>query len=469
MPNILNNLAVTGSLTAGGTAIFFGNYISTSGSLVVAANANITRNLNVTGSGLVDGYFITNGDLTGSKNLIIAGSGIITGSFAVTGSFSANTVTTGSLFSSGCATVANSMLVSGSLTTSGSIGGRNLSGINTGDTLNNLLINGGFDFQQRGSGSTINTITGFNSDKYGSDCWKMFNQTSASNCTMYRKETAYDSPIVSAHYGEFFNTSGSGKFAIGQPLEWINSWALRGKTVSFQCKLAGDGTTDIVKIGIVWGNINTTRDSLTNPFISSWGGSSINPTLATNYTLLTSASLTLSTVPTIISASGIIPTTSVNIICMIWNDAGWATSKGLIISDAGLYETAIIQNYSTKPVQQEFAMCQRTCQKTWNRDIVPGTAGDPLGLYVISVNSPSVDQTAYGSANYKVPLRIPAVPTLYGYSGGKNKVSVGGVDQAANSGATTFFGENSFAPYNNSGGNVTGAQVQFHYFVECGI
>jgi hypothetical protein len=96
MPNILNSLAVTGSLTTGGTALFFGNYISTSGSLVVSANANITRNLNVSGSGTVSGSFVS------------------------------NTITTGSLFSSGCVTVANSMLVSGSLSISGSLSARNI-------------------------------------------------------------------------------------------------------------------------------------------------------------------------------------------------------------------------------------------------------------------------------------------------------------------------------------------------------
>jgi hypothetical protein len=80
------------------------------------------------------------------------------------------------------------------------------------------------------------------------------------------------------------------------------------------------------------------------------------------------------------------------------------------------------------------------------------------------VITPTANNVTYGNTrDFGVPMRGTPTVLIYGYAGGSGKVSVATVDQAANSGGATDTGENGFTAYNGSGGNVVGAEIQYHY------
>jgi len=340
--------------------------------------------------------------------------------------------------------------------------GNNSTDVYLPTTIQNHLINGGFDFAQRQVPATLTTIT---TDKYGADRWRTSSQSAS--LQYQRNDATGETGITCLYYGSFKQITNSGKFMVYQIVEGINSIPLRGKTVTFSIYMKASSAKTI-RMNVIELQTAGTMDSIPATFVAGWNGNTNDPTLNTNLAYIgTSVSKSVTTSWASYSVTVTIPTNSKNVICAVWADSQFSANDILSVAEAGLYMGSIAPTWTSRPIQQELAMCQRYYQKSYDKDTAPATASISGGLSVMTVISPTANGATYGTTRYHVPIRLStSTPTAYGYAGGASKVSIAAVEQAATSGAVTFFGENSFAVYNASGGNVVGSQIQWHYSVD---
>lgn len=215
----------------------------------------------------------------------------------------------------------------------------------------NQLINGGFDFFQRLA--TATTLTTIADVKYGPDRWKM-TRAAASLQTAQVAGGPH-----SANYAEFKQITNSGKFAVFQFLENVNSVPLLSRTMIFQCQMKASAAKTI-KIALVELNTSGTIDTLPAALVGTWNADTSDPTLGTNLAYIgTPASCSVTTSFQQFSFSATLPSNSKNIGVMIYTDSAFAANDILYVAEAALFDGAIVQAWLPRPVEQELRLCQR--------------------------------------------------------------------------------------------------------------
>jgi hypothetical protein len=326
-------------------------------------------------------------------------------------------------------------------------------------TPQNFLINGGFDFAQRQAPGTQTTIA---TDKYSADRWRTSSQSAS---LQYLRQVNGSTSYSNGYFQQITN---AGKFMIYQIVEGICSYSLRSDTVTFSIRLAGS-VSKTIRMGIIELNSSGTVDTIPATFVTSWNANSSDPTLGANLAYIgTPVSQSVTTLLSQFSISVTLPSTSKNFIVAVWTDSQFSANDILYTAEAGLYLGNIpTPTWNPRPISEEFAMCQRYYQKSYDKDTAIATT-TPNGLILYTVITPVANGGTYGTVRYPVSLRTASTPVIYGYQGGVNKVTLtsSATDQGANSGVATFQGETGFTAYNNSGSSLAGNQFEFHFYVD---
>lgn len=208
----------------------------------------------------------------------------------------------------------------------------------------NHLINGGLDFAH--GMDTPGTYTTIPFDGYGPDQWKSYGDGDL----QYRQvDGSGISELRSPYYGEYKKTI-TGKMLICQPLTFLNTLRFRGRSISFQIKMASN-TTPTVKVGILELQSTGTSDVIPS-VVSAWNSSGVTPTFGANLALIGT--------PTICSVTGTfqtfqfdatLPSTSKNLLVVIWSDLNFVANDTLQIAEAGLYYGGVQRLWT--PVEKE--------------------------------------------------------------------------------------------------------------------
>lgn len=284
----------------------------------------------------------------------------------------------------------------------------------------NYLINGGFDFIQRLSGTSgTYSATGAVSltDKYGHDRWKIsVGNAPANACSVSRIDTptTTEDGLNARFYGAVRPTGSDGKFAIAQILEGASTALLRGRQVTFQVKLKAN-VAKTIKIALLQSISPQAFDSVTTGILNASNADSTDPNFGGNLSRInvdtvvnctntvTAGSCSVTTAWQNFAITCTVPagTSCRNLICVIFPDAGFtvATPDTLFIAEAGLYCALSVQNWLPRPIQQELDLCKRYCQ------VVGGSlAGDRTCMLQASSGT-----TGYGAFIFEKEMR--AIPT----------------------------------------------------------
>lgn len=311
----------------------------------------------------------------------------------------------------------------------------------------NKIINGDFGIWQRGTSFTNPSVF-----QYTADRWQgVFNGTVTGAVTTQQAFALGTAP-VSGYEGTYFmrqlttgQTSGSVQ-AIAQRIEDVRTFANQTVTFSF------------------WAKADTSR-TWTCRFIQSFGsGGSADASTAnsSNFSVTTSWQRFSATF-TLASIAGKTIGAGSYLYAII--DGPINTGQTMDIWGVQVEAGSVATPFTTATgtFQGELAACMRYYQKSYNQDVVPGTAGS-VGALAPNATAAVATTNQFHSTVLPVTMRTTPTVTIYGWQGGVTKVAdAGGIDLAANSGTATNPGTNGFRMVNTSGGNITPSYGGFLY------
>jgi len=278
----------------------------------------------------------------------------------------------------------------------------------------NLLINGGFDYFQR---QVPATLTSRADDTYGPDRWVVLTQTAA---VQSARSTGAS---YSTNAGQLKqNQAAAQRMGFLQIVEAVDSKPLRGKPTRFQAKVKCSANQTIRIAILEW---TGTADAVTSDVVKDWTSGTYT---ANNFFLTSSLTVTAvgsvlldANVWTDISVSGTISTSCNNLIVFIWTDSTAAQNVTLGVTEAGLYHGSAAVDWQPRLSQQEFALCQRYYEKSYNLDAAPQTVtADGFEQSEIS----SIFRFYAPFIKYLVIKRVAVDPVIYSYENGTtNEVS----------------------------------------------
>lgn len=325
--------------------------------------------------------------------------------------------------------------------------------------LRNKIINGNFDFWQRGTSTSVNS--------YLADRWQ--NESVGSTFTSSRQSFALGQTSVPNEPTYFHRTvvssvAGSGNYCIvRQPIESVRTFAGKTATLSFWAK--ADSNKNIAVEFI------QTSGSGGSPV----GGSTGATNGQTKTFSLTSSWQKFTATISIPSISGYTLGTDGNdhIRIQFWFDAGSTfnsrtnslgqQSGTFDIAQVQLEEGSVATPFEVRPTGLELSLCQRYYNKSYNVNLNPGTITNSGYFLSFAHNTYTLQQT---SIRFPVAMR-GSQPTCTLYSAGtgaSNKTYdvLGAVDVVTSS---TYSGSLGFE-VNGFGNFITGKYYTFHYTAE---
>ena len=348
-------------------------------------------------------------------------------------------------------------------------------------TPTNYLSNGGMWFAQRSNPTTHFTVA---SDAYSADRWKVPSQSVTVTYTRTDTLGSQLTGLQARYYGQWLQNTNAGKFAVVQPVEGTTTYDLDSRVVTFQCKLAVFNTTPptTIRLGILQLSSSGTMDTIPSTLVPTWGANTVDPTFATNVTLLAPSSVPVGANGTIsgnavscaltatfqqFAGTFTIGANTVNIMPVVFTDSQMVVNGSLVMSEAGLYIGSNLVPWNPLTPQQELAKCQRYYQKSYDIDIPPATASSGPGLVAITTGASILTQQVYGTPVFAVPMRVDPSVTVYSFAGTTGVVSnSAATDLAALSGSTTSVGQRSFSCFNGTGSSTmttTAGNILFHF------
>ena len=294
----------------------------------------------------------------------------------------------------------------------------------------NVIINGAFDFWQRGTSFTSTYA-------YTADRWLVYRDTSGSVVTTSQQAFTPGSAPVAGYEGTFFfrvnqTTAGSGgtENLVQQAIEDVRTFAGQTVTISFWAKA----------------NAATTIQSQTQQFFGSGGSARVDQT-AVSHSLTTSWARYTSTltVPSVagktIGAGSYLTLVFRLPVTVIQTIDIWGVQL-----EAGTVATPFKRNAPS--LQAELAACQRYYEKSYGPLVAPGTATGESAVY----QGVTSDQYANGTYTviYKVTKRaVPSIAywSINGVSGvwDYNRSGVGNTNSAGSSAG--WIGQNQALAY----------------------
>ena len=290
----------------------------------------------------------------------------------------------------------------------------NLSWATPKDT-SNVIINGGFDFSQRvTSYTTHNSVA---DDVYCFDRWYALTQTAAEEVLRWNIAGA-----TGAQPGPFVarllqHQAAAQRIGLAQIVEGMNSWPLRGQTITLQAKAACVQTDITLRYAILeW---TGTCDTVTSDVVKDWTSGTYtanNFFLATGLTVVAVGSTALthvdaiaSAVPIAITLSGTVSASCNNLIVLFWSEGTMAQHDEIVLSGVDCHIGAA-RTWSPRPVGQEIALCQRYYETSCNID-------QNTIIYLLVFNgvysAPNANTSTRFYYSYIACKRIPPVLKIY--------------------------------------------------------
>ena len=269
----------------------------------------------------------------------------------------------------------------------------------------NAVINGGFDYWQRG--------TSFNPSSaayvYTADRWEVYTYA-ASTCTVSQQTfTAGAAPVAGVEGRYFLNiiNTNTGIY-LRNKIEDVRTYAGQTVTLSFYAKASSNLTlTSNLEQNFGTGGSAAVANTATHSITTSWQRFTRTVTLA---------SISGKTISTTDSSLQVLFTGTNNITLSIWGVQLEYGSVATPFSRAG------------GTLQGELAACQRYYQKTYAIATAPGAAPDSYPFNAINASTTLV----VGVPVFKVTMRTAATVTLYSpVTGTSGKIRSGGADITA--------------------------------------
>ena len=272
----------------------------------------------------------------------------------------------------------------------------------------NKIINGEFDFWQRGTSFTI-TTSGLT---YTADRWYSHIIGATVGCTVSQQTFTAGAAPVAGYEGQYFirqnvtTLTSQSLQALGQRIEDVRSFAGQTVTVSFYAKAdaSRNYTSRFVQnFGSGGSSEVITSTGATHALTTSWQRFTVSVAVpsVTGKTIGTSSYLA-------ILVDG--PSNTANTLD-VW---GFQIEYG---SKATPFQTA------TGTIQGELAACQRYYEKSYDIAVNPGTA-DQLGSIGLCVGTNTASSTYFTYAPiFKVYKRTQPTVTLYDLVGNSGKVT----------------------------------------------
>jgi hypothetical protein len=357
------NLTVTGTITSGSTP----TTITDSAGKILSAALN-TVGVGQGGTGITTGtsggipYFSSSSSIASSAvltaNAPVIGGGA--GTAPTVGSRSGNTTT----FATTSGTLTNTHYAkfdaSGNIVDGGTGTG---GGSSTAPFPHNVLINGGWDFWQRQSNPTTDTV--YNNNLYFADRWVMLNDAASSVAAAQISVASTNA----TNAVRITNTNASSrKFALVQWVEASTTRPLRLRDVIFQVRARStSGTPPSVRIAILEWTGTADAPSTSRDVINNWTNSAdANPATtffkSTNFTVraYTSAT-TLTGTNADLSVTGNIGSSCNNLVVVIWTSASVAQNNFADFTEVGLYDGTTFQPWLPAPIGVETNLIERYC------------------------------------------------------------------------------------------------------------
>lgn len=291
----------------------------------------------------------------------------------------------------------------------------------------NLLINSGFYLAQRQAPGTLTTYSNTTGRTFGADRWGMTNENASIQYQQVDSIAAPETGLLSRFYGKFKKLTSAGKMVISQVIEGIEGAVVRGRTVRVQLKMKSS-VAMTVRVGVLQLNSAGTVDTMPATFVSAFGAAATDPTWGTNLAQIAPTTAQNAT----ISASGLtclvttawqqfsgtfdIPSTTRNIMLVIWTHNQPAANDELNLTEAGIFDGAELLDWTPRLLSDEVTMSQRYYAKTFGVNVAPvQNAGVATGcLRGILGKAGAVALAAQGQWRFPVPMRVaPTTITFY--------------------------------------------------------
>ncbi len=298
----------------------------------------------------------------------------------------------------------------------------------------NLLINAGFPFFQRGSG----TLTLADDTYAGADRWYVLTQTASISSIA----TTTAAPAVSQRAIRLTQTQASAqRMGLAQIVENLDAIPMRGRTLRFQF-MAKSSTSTLLRYALIeW---TGTADSVTSDVVNDWTSSNYslgNFYLGASLAAGTSGTTTLSSTYQMCACSkASINTNCNNLIVFLWTDGTAAQNVTVDVTDAQLIDATGTGGtfeavWLPRPVQVELALCQRFYTKSFALNTAPAQS--------VATNAHNFGQAV--AANVAVtyptvpfPVRMRVAPTMTSYNPAAANVQARNTAAAADYSATTL-------------------------------
>ena len=262
----------------------------------------------------------------------------------------------------------------------------------------NLLINGGFDFWQRGT-----IFTSVNTGEYGADRWSLDEITNGTLQRVFAPENYEDSGV---YIPQYYSNSASNNLIISNVLEYDTVKPMWGKTLTASCWVrcsVEDHPFNFVSQKSVTPNSNG------NDWLGLGGGnfsSSTNPQKIT-FTF---------TVPVGVSAAGL--RLAINVGNLVGNISFWGVKLEL---------GSVATPYQARPIGEEEALCQRYYQTSYIKTVA------------LTVYSPNGDTRG---SEIRLPVTMRATPATSGSDVTADVIWVGSTSSTVNTPTCTFTPQN---------------------------
>lgn len=326
----------------------------------------------------------------------------------------------------------------------------------------NAMINGGFDFWQRGT--TFTTPSGYTADR-----WKPLYDGTIGTFTVTRQSFTLgqtDVPYEPSYFFRWNHTaagSGSSYRLIEQRIEGVRSFASQQVSLSFYAKADTARTLTISY----------------NQFFGGGGSPSatVAATVATfNITTAWQKYSVTFTVPSI--AGKTIGTNGTDNYFSIQIQFPVNTTMTIDLSSVVLNEGAAAAPFSRHggTFATDLAACQRYFEKSYSLDVAPGSVGTTVGVAIFQIGSYAVPNNSdYGNVWFVVAksrANFSGTFTCYDYQGNPNVVNDGSIaEKGANSGVAGDSGVTGCVIRNNSGSPVSSpdGRILFNWAAEAEI
>jgi len=309
----------------------------------------------------------------------------------------------------------------------------------------NKIINGSFEFWQRGTARTY-----LNAGSYLADRWTIRQYQNGSHqrttvTPVTGMQTRYALKVGSSTTAE--NAGGTRMYA-DTALESGDSIPLRGKTVTLSFWIRFSSATATSSTATPYGNFTGTVN---------WNTSTTDAAMGTTgYDGGSSTTITNGSLPTTwtkYTVSGTISSSANN----VGVEFGFAGLGSTAVADTVWYEVTQVQlevgsvatPFEQRPMQTELALCQRYFQKSYQTTVTAGTVTD-AGQYAFYGTS-NMYVLMLGTIQLRVPMRVIPTTITYYRSDISNTVGWSYFNSAGGGGSgtptTVYASETSFTPY----------------------